>query len=312
MWIYLMRKYKNDCYIAHKESESNLYTPGITLSSRNTVNKDGIKYMREFAYTLEECIAHKSPLIIIPLALTGKSSGHQNMMLYRPTLNTLERFEPHGDFSDMWGKITTEQRNKKNETIDSNLKKYFTNKLFDVVFKRKDVPTFQYLKPQDLLTGEGFQSFEGREKQLYERDTKMKFNENYAGFCQMWAYFYLELCMKFPALNGKEILDKAIPYISSKKAQNKWLNHIVAYVEHSEKELNKLFSGIKFMITDKVDQQLEFSFKDVEDEDQLLRLRDRYYRWFNDQVKDAIIARIYRTRDRRIKEEEEAKKITMV
>ena len=270
MWLYLLKKYKNECYIVDFKKVSGVgyvYTAGIKVSKMGVPEKDTNE--TGMVSSMKDCLEIKAPLMVIPLTLPS----HQNMMIYRPALNTIERFEPHGERT---GFLTQKQ----NERLDNRLKKFFEQKKFNPIFKRTGVPEFQYLKPQDLRSGLGFQAVENRELAKYQQDQKKKLGPSYEGFCQMWAYFYLELTMRQPNLTGKEILDKAFTALEGRDGVNKFLNHITAYVEENEKEINKMMSG--------------FSFKDIQsglkgaESDKAWDEVKKYYRWFDKEVRKAL------------------------
>jgi hypothetical protein len=281
MWLYLLKKYKNECYIVDFKKVQGVgytYVSGIDITKNGVPDKDTNE--TELVANMKDCLEVKAPIMVIPLTLPK----HQNMMLYRPALNTIERFEPHGERT---GFLTQAQ----NERLDNRLKKFFEQKKFNPIFKRTGVPEFQYLKPQDLRSGLGFQAVENRELAQYERDQKKKLGPAYEGFCQMWAFFYLELSLRQPNLTGKEVLDKAFSALEGRDGVNKFLNHITAYVEENEKEIKKLMSG--------------FSFKDIQsglkgaDEDKANVEVRKYYRWFDGEVRKILDERRKRQATRR-------------
>jgi hypothetical protein len=230
MFLYLLRKYKNDCYVVSK-NESNKYIAGISIrDSLASIKTDD----NDFPEILDDCIKSKSPLIVIPFNLPA----HQNMLIYRPQQNTMERFEPHGELT---GFGSPEVNKKMNAKIDETLTKYFNHQRFKKVFARPGVPPFKYLNAAELRLGEGFQSIEGQQKRAYGK----KLSVSYGGFCMMWSYFYLELCMRFPNMSGKEVIDRAFKILETRGPQG-FLNHILAYLEESEKEIAKIMTSFSF------------------------------------------------------------------
>lgn len=270
MWLYLLKKYKNECYIVDFKKVSGIgyvYTAGIDITKNGVPDKNTNEY--EIVARMKDCLEIKAPLMVIPLTLPK----HQNMMIYRPALNTIERFEPHGERT---GFLTPEQ----NDRLDARMKKFFEQAKFKPIFKRTGVPEFQYLKPQDLRSGLGFQAVENRELAQYERDQKKKLGPSYEGFCQMWAYFYLELTMRQPTLTGKEILEKAFSALEGRDGVNKFLNHITAYVEENEKEIKKMMSGFSF-------KDIATGLKGVEEDKAVYEVK-KYYKWFDNEVRKAL------------------------
>lgn len=230
-FLHLLRKYKNDCYVVSK-NEKKLYIAGIAIRD----SLAGIKTDdTDFPEILDDCIKSKSPLIVIPFKLPD----HLNMLIYRPQQNTMERFEPHGEQTGFSASPAVNK--KKNEKIDQTLTIYFNHKRFDKVFIRPGVPPFKYLNAAELKLGRGFQSIEAEQKRAYGK----KLGVGYDGFCMMWSYFYLELCMRFPNMTGKEVVDRAFQILETRGAQG-FLNHILAYLEGSEKEIAKIIKDFSF------------------------------------------------------------------
>lgn len=236
-FLHLLRKYKNECYVVYNEA-SNItpkYTAGISISDSLTRI---VGDTAEYPDIIEKCVMNKNPLIVIPFNLPG----HQNMLIYRPQQNTIERFEPHGERTG----FSSEEINKKmNEKIDKTLTKFFNEKRFDKVFKRAGIPPFKYLNAADLKLGKGFQAIEGEQKRAYKKKL------SYRGFCMMWSYFYLELCMRFPNMTGKEVIDRAFA-ILEKNGEQGFLKHILSFVEENEKEIAKFVKDFSFKTIESV------------------------------------------------------------
>jgi len=271
VWLYLMKKYKNECYIVFRNPKRRTYVSGIDITNNGNPQQGAVD-VPELVSTMKDCLEINAPLMVIPLTMPK----HQNMMLYRPTANTIERFEPHGERS---GHLSPEQ----NEKMDAGLKKFFERKAFDPIFKRNGIPAFQYLKPQDLRSGKGFQAVENQELREYERTQKKKLGPSYDGFCQMWAFFYLELSMKFPNLTGRQVIDKAFEAINARDGANKFLNLITSYVEDSEKEIKKLYADFSF--GDYGTKQRGQAKKEA------MKVINEYYKWFNEEVRKIVLAK---------------------
>jgi hypothetical protein len=240
MFLHLLRKYKNECFIVQKEKQkiTNAYDVGLTYRSNDnhfsTIRKGND--IGAFIKSIKTCIENNSPLIIIPFSLYSSKGGHQNMLIYRPLQNTLERYEPHGIFSV-----------KDDKKLDRAILLYFIKNQFDDIFRREGVPEFKYIRPLDLGFEVGFQKLENREARAYEAKNNIKLG--YQGFCQAWSFFYLELVLKFPNLTGAQILNKAFDIIN-KRGGVPFLQHIGGYVEDFEKEMKKLISDFSFASMD--------------------------------------------------------------
>jgi hypothetical protein len=231
IFLHLIRKYKNDCVIAVK-SIWNVYFPGLTITKDYKRVYAYEETEKEIADTMKDCVDAGKSIIALPFLLPS----HQNILLYRPAANTIERYEPHGEESP----ATKEQ----NASMDKAIKAFFLKKAFNPILRRKGVPPFKYLRPVDFGYKEGFQTFDNIEarRALKRGDLKV----SYRGFCMMWSYFYLELALKFPNLTGKEVVDKAFEAINTKKGGDNFLRTILAYVEDFQKVLGRIFPGFSY------------------------------------------------------------------
>ena len=291
MFLHLMKKYKNDCIVVSKISPKN-YTPtyeaGLMLSS----TLKSIMYADpDLPLILQDCINIKANPIIIPVSLPA----HQNMMIYRPEQNTMELFEPHGAHY-------LSNKPQLDEIIADTLKKFFQRKEFDKVFKREGVPEFKFIKPIELGLEQGFQNIESSEGYYYEKFQNKKLN--YEGFCIMWSMFYLELVLRFPNKSGKELVEDAHAFINTKDGSERFLRHIGAYVEESEKDLKQIVKNFSFAdVRQKPRERLS--------EEKEMKRKELFAEW-NDfvekQMREIIISRAKRIGDIRQKNKEEGKK----
>ena len=273
MFLHIIKKYKYDCIIFGEDKKSLATFVGFKISdSYKTFSAYDTK-INKVVDAFEDCLLLKSNPILIPFTLPK----HQNLLIYRPKLNTMSRFEPHGDYTSH---LTKEQ----NELMDAAVEKYFKRKEFDKIFKRKGVPPFQYFKPSmtGLTFKQGFQSFENQEDRL-ARDFGHIKDTTYDGFCVMWSMFYLELCLKFPNLTDKEVKGYAMDALHSKKGTERFLRTILAYVEDSEKEIKKFYPEFAFSkIDDTAKAKKTLTKAQIE-----INLNE-FRNWFDKEIKDAI------------------------
>ena len=106
----------------------------------------------------------------------------------------------------------------------------------------------------------------------------------------MWSYFYLELVLRFPNLSGKEIIKKAIKTIEEKDGLFKFISHIGAYVESSEKELQKLLPTFSFL---KISNERTLTKEEIdklsnEEMFDMLTAYGNIRNWFNDEMKKIV------------------------
>jgi hypothetical protein len=279
MFLYLMKKYKNDCFIAQYDKDYQRFKEGIHFNGK----KFSVP-LADLRKDMKECIKKPSnKLIVIPLTLEAttkkqkKAGSHQNMLIYRVEQNTLERYEPHGVATG-----ATEALGYSNEVTDTAVRDLFKEKLKEIT-ERAGVPEFRYLASADLHlkknfdavkpAWDGFQAIENREQQTRKLD--------YDGFCMAWSYFYLELVLKFPAESGQTLVNRAEALLN-KEGAVRVLQHILGYVENMEKEIGDLMkavgkSSFKFQ-----------TFRDLSARPRPAGAEDAYWEWidwYNRQIK---------------------------
>ena len=276
MFLHLLRKYKNDCVIASK-TKGGVFKAGLEVSKTYKSMGAYDTKTEDFAYGLKDCVDSGASIVVLPFSLPQ----HANLLLYRPTANTLERFEPHGNRT---GHLTYQQNKSLNDTIV----KFFNQKVFKPILERADVPAFRFIPPQDIQIGRGFQAVENAEDYEYRRRLGQT-GYSYQGFCVMWSMFYLELCLKFPNLTGREVVDKAMESINKKDGTEKFLRTILGYTEEAEKELKKLVPTFSF-------QTLNMRYETLKKEQKAdspayrtwIKAFNDYNEWFDNQIKDEM------------------------
>lgn len=241
VYIGLLIKYDRKCVILDED----LRKLTIGTSARAEVSKKTLSKAETIANDLLDCIERGEKLIAIPLRLEGgtgwKSSGHANMLIYRPYLKTIERFEPHGQ------RTGTRDSEKDNEGWNSILKQLFEVKMKP--YLKEFTPKF--ITPNEICPViKGFQSLEGMIKGLTKED---------GGFCGMWSAFALELMFLNPELTTKEILEIAFDIVKDgrkeDKEQGQYLKDVIrGYVLQSEKIINDFINSIDNKQTFKYDK----------------------------------------------------------
>jgi len=221
-FVNLMKKYNAKCIIANIRPKTTTGFPlGIVINSnaKLTPEYDTFKDMKErLGKALKKCIDRGVTLINIPLTLKfGKtSSGHANMLVYRPFQRIIERFEPHGK---EYG-----NSEKDNKSINNQLKD-----LFEISMKPY-IGEIRFRDPEDICpSNKGFQSLESSIKNLEGEG---------GGFCSMWSIFLTEMTMLNPLKTTKEIIDEVMDITKKEPTYLKSL--IRGYVLQVEQELDTL------------------------------------------------------------------------
>ena len=242
--LLIFKKHNQDCQIVGIRNHR--YVAGLAFYDWTA--KRGLAVQRpevsdDFAEAVAECIKNGTKIIGIPITFHLPSGGsHKNLLLYRVAQNQLERFEPHGRETGVRGN----EKNKKHlEKLNKYCEEVFTVQLKKILPKE---PPFTYLSPEHIQpTMEGFQSIENHfQHTMAFKSGRKSADANYGGFCQMWSMFYLDLCLKYPTLSGREVADKAHAFIAE-GGPDACLRFMANYIKETEKELNKLIpTGFSF------------------------------------------------------------------
>ena len=169
-YMYLIHKYKSKCFLKGQIEYKN---PFITyVGSDETITEE-----------LTRCIEKNTGIIFIPLGIHAGNSGHQNMIIYRPFIKKVERFEPYGSMYM-----------PEYVSMDKALKQYFKSLPLPKLFT-----PIQYAAPLDVCTAPGFQELEEKIKSLKIEGL---------GYCQMWSLFVMETLLKNPTLKTVDIMNE--------------------------------------------------------------------------------------------------------
>jgi len=115
--------------------------------------------------------------------------------------------------------------------------------------------------------------------QSYESKLRSQFPGKYndatigGGFCQMWALFYLEMCFKYPSINGTKLIKTAVDEINNMGIEG-FAKHIIQYTNGFNKVLQEYYK-VNVNITSK---------KLVKDKE----LREQIRMAYNDLVKEYL------------------------
>jgi hypothetical protein len=191
--LYLAELFKDECIIIPHSDDNkfkiskNAEFHDITLTwdEKSNLLWEPVNFWKY----IRECDNSTKRFIMIPFGFECKktSNSHANFLIYDKYENTLERFEPHGQF-----KYDSCMR----KDIDDNIKN---------VFKENFNSKIKYLKPIDYLPKKGFQTIQENED-MYDL----------AGYCGIWSAYYAILRLKNPDINRKIIVEKAIKALNNR------------------------------------------------------------------------------------------------
>lgn len=229
---YLTKKYKSIyCSSFGVNNESVSFN-----SLRIDIGEITVNYQKEVYYKLIKilnCIKKiqntKQEVLIFDLNIRLGENGHQNLLIYKKSLNVIEHFEPYFEkdsklksYLDVisFMKLII---NKMNFINKQNNKEYFKTKL-------------KYIEPSQVcIYSKGLQALENSSK-LY------KFFQEGDGYCALWSIFFAELSLMNPTLSSKELMDNAIEAIDENP--DKARNLIRGYLEYIYKSIDPLIKKI--------------------------------------------------------------------
>jgi hypothetical protein len=182
-YIYLFKKYKSGCVL----TLDTFNNTGLYIDLVNSFSN--IQRFTSISKQMLKCIKRGVNIIVIPLfIITGRATGHANILIYRKATNVLEHFEPHGAYygSESDRDLVTYETTTFWRNLNMNLKEANIHEV-ELVESFKVCPHIR-----------GFQSLEGAipDKQ-----------KTIGGYCTAWSMFFTELALANPALSSKEIVE---------------------------------------------------------------------------------------------------------
>ena len=132
--------------------------------------------------------------------LPGFNTGHSNLLIYRPQMNTVERFEPHGSFTNLGG---SKSNTAKVNLILNNELENITTLLFEPIS-----PGIRFISSELTCPIFGPQL--------------MQIND--VGYCRIWSLLMTEMIIKFPMYStielNKGLIDSVVKYTQN----NDWVS----------------------------------------------------------------------------------------
>ena len=239
-YIYLLNKYKNNCFLRRKEHfvgfEISFYGQEIRNNWSDDTGLDNadVEQTNPIFVVLQllECIEKNVPIIIIPLRLKFMDEngifieGHMNLLIYRRKFNTIEHFEPHG------------QKFKNDEEITRKIKDWINNyiiEMVNVLFTQKypEENDIQFIPSDVSCPISGFQTLENRFG---------KYEKNEFGYCAVWNHFFAELALCNPNLSSRDLMEKIYHEFNyrKKKTGELYLDIIRGYTRMINSKILKL------------------------------------------------------------------------
>lgn len=189
-YVAIINKFKRKCIPSYFSDRRHI---NLTINSnkKNTPILNDMYIFTNFGESIKDCIDRNVSIICIYLGLIfeGESSGHANLLIYRPFERIIERFEPHG------------KRYLNNLKADLSINKQL-KELFEVKLNYYTNGKVTYFPPKEICPyKKGFQSLEGQIKGLHIEG---------GGFCAMWSLFIMEMILNNPTKPTKQIIEKVM------------------------------------------------------------------------------------------------------
>lgn len=222
-YMYLIEKYGMGCLMFD-------YQPTFDIKKEENEKKE--KFIRQILHCIKDNKHNPNFVMIIPIAfettMSGeqKRSSHANMLIYKSAINTIEHFEPHGQYY---------QNNKEYKEFNEKIVSFFRNIITEMnstnmeknrVYYENDI---QYIEPFQLCPiRAGFQMYDEYSKRQEEkRSLPKKTKDEGAGFCAMWSLFYAELSLLNPTVDGNTILKSILDWIKKDNENKKSVRNII-------------------------------------------------------------------------------------
>ena len=288
--IYLIEKYGKSCMVLDIANIRSYFS----INSEDKTQK--YRLMKQIMNCIKDNKNVKDFVMVIPVAFaveikssTRPPSNHANMLIYKSATNTMEHFEPHGQY--LFPDKTDAEVQEFNEKIVSIFRDMITtmnaiNMKRDRVYYENDI---EYIEPSRLCPNRrGFQ--------LYDEAYGKRYNIEGGGFCMMWSMFYAEMSLLNPDIDGRVLLTTLLDWLKQpenslyarniirgyihiimneltvfeNEFKNKFLNKKL--IEHSKKNLTAIqlltlktkryFAFMKF-ITEKYNKYNKTKFADI-------------------------------------------------
>ena len=226
-YIYLFKKYKSGCVVTLDFGNNT----GLYIDLVNSFSN--IPKYNSISEQMLKCIKRGVNIIIIPLyILTGRATGHANVLIYRKATNVLEHFEPHGAYYGSLSNGNVFGRESDRELVTYETTSFWRN--LNMHLKEANIHEVELVESFKVCPHmEGFQSLEG---------TIPDKQETVGGYCTAWSMFFTELALANPALSSKEIVEIVFKK-GGKLLGGQYMKDIIeGYSNHISDKLEKYYS----------------------------------------------------------------------
>lgn len=244
MYILLMRRYNNQCFLYLSEPKKK----GVIQDIYSFVTFTSDKDIHGLASQIIKCIDNGIHTIIIPYELNTSKGRHANMLIYKVIghIHQIDHFEPHGKhISISESEAINIQYEELVERLQDIIAAYFLQ-------KKENIEPI-YNKPEDLCpVNLGLQQqHENWMKRPTVKSGIIKSKANY-GLCGYWSIFIAELVLKFPDIETSFILNKVFELYSNTKSPN--LNDLIkGYIFYNNDALNELYKEFSKECSEELD-----------------------------------------------------------
>jgi ankyrin repeat protein len=136
--------------------------------------------------------------LVFPVGIELSNGAHANILLYKKSTNTMERFEPYGkDFPPGFNYIPG--------NLDLNIKNLFSN------YFNTDNNKFIYISPSEYSTKIGLQLLDSIE---YSKEKNIG---DPGGFCAAWSLWYVEMRVNNIDIERQDLINRLINSIRLKR-----------------------------------------------------------------------------------------------
>lgn len=237
-FIYLIRKHNHNCLVGFNKNIHGIHQLGhsaigvgigidmVMMEDQETTYSvpESMKITAEqIGPQLRECKRKKMKTIVIPLLVRG----HYNILVYRPILKTVERFEPHGQkfTGDLFGQMDNDWNDFLKTLFEESLTRY--------------LGALRYVPPSEVCPDiDGFQNMESVIDQLGVLDTVDEDGEG-GGFCVVWGLLMADLVMSRPDIPTKTLIRDVMKAVDNNSVA--YAKVIRGFVLELEEECDRLF-----------------------------------------------------------------------
>lgn len=248
-YLYLMNKYKSRCLLLPSTTHHiSHYYSGLTVYLQTNPNYDIIK--SEFHYLnistqLIHCLKQHAaadtdmttPIIIPVMIYCDAQSGHANVLIYRPLLNVIEHFEPHGS-------RYVHPTNSKNQV---NIELACFTRTLNTQLVKEGLTTVRFIPAHVVcpshLYGFQLESFVKNILVLHGVEDDHGELES-SGYCLAWCMFFTELVLKNPTISSQQLTKTAL-HINNRSRPDMalYLKKVIrGYVNFISNKIEKYFT----------------------------------------------------------------------